>query len=74
MKLLLVILLCCGCTTMQVNFPDDYSASYTRWGDQQIQGFKFVKNELGVISVELEKQSSDAKVLDVISALAGAAK
>ena len=74
MKSLLVILLCCGCTTMQVNFPGGYSAAYTRWGDQQIQGFKFVKDELGVIRVELEKQSSDARILDAIGALGGVAK
>lgn len=74
MKFLALVLLCCGCTTMQVDFPGGYSASYTRWGDQQIQGFKFVKDELGVIRVELEKQSSDAHILDAIGALVGTAK
>ena len=54
--------------------PDGYGASYTRWGDQQIQGFRTERDSLGVWRVVLEKQSSDAKILDAIGALIGAAK
>ena len=54
--------------------PDGYGASYTRWGDQQIQGFRMERDSLGVWRVVLEKQSSDAKILDAIGALIGVAK
>lgn len=74
-KLLVVFLLCCcGCSTIQLTTPDGYGASYTRFGDQNIQGFRLERDNLGVWRVVLEKQSSDARILDAIGALVGAAK
>ena len=75
MKILVVLLLCLtGCAAMSLTTPDGYSASYTRLGDQNIQGFRFERDELGMVRVVLEKQKSNEKVLDVIGALIGATK
>ena len=72
--LVLMISICFGCSTIHMTTPDGYGASYTRWGDQQIQGFRMERDSLGVWRVVLEKHSSDAKILDAIGALVGAAK
>jgi len=75
MKFLTILLLCVtGCATMSLTTPDGYSAAYTRLGDQNIQGFRFERDELGMVRVVLEKQNSNEKVLDAIGALIGAAK
>lgn len=70
--LILSCLLFIGCTTMQVNAPGGYSASYTRWGTQHIQGFAFERDELGLIRIGFAKQESDAKILDAVKLLLGA--
>lgn len=69
--LALIFLILTGCSTIQMQTPDGYQASYTRWGDQQIQGFRMERDALGVWRVVLEKQSSDARILDAIGALIG---
>lgn len=71
---LLPLLLLTGCATISMTTPDGYQASYTRWGDQQIQGFRMERDSLGVWRVVLEKQASDARILDAIGALVGAAR
>jgi hypothetical protein len=62
-----------GCATISMTSPDGYRASYTRIGDQQLQGLVMRRDEMGW-HVTLEKQSSDAKILEVIGALVGVAK
>ena len=63
-----------GCATISMTTPDGYSAHYTRWGDQSVQGLRFERDNLGLVRVVLEKQASEAKILDAISALVGVAK
>lgn len=63
-----------GCATISMTTPDGYTAHYTRWGDQNVQGLRFERDNLGVIRVVLEKQASEAKILDAIGALVGAAR
>jgi hypothetical protein len=63
-----------GCATISMTTPDGYTAHYTRWGDQSVQGLRFERDNLGVIRVVLEKQASEAKILDAIGALVGAAR
>ena len=63
-----------GCATISMTTPDGYSAQYTRWGDQSVQGLRFERDNLGLVRVVLEKQASEAKILDAISALVGVAK
>jgi len=63
-----------GCATISMTTPDGYTAHYTRWGDQSVQGLRFERDSLGVIRVVLEKQASEAKILDAIGALVGAAR
>ena len=69
-RLLLLLILCSGCATISVTTPDGYSASYTRIGDQQIQGLSVSRSGDGW-HVTLEKQSSDTKILEAIGALVG---
>lgn len=66
----LLLILCTGCATVSMTTPEGYSASYTRIGDQQLQGFSMSREGDGW-RVQLEKQSSDAKILEVIGALVG---
>lgn len=63
-----------GCATISMTTPDGYTAHYTRMGDQSVQGLRFERDNLGVIRVVLEKQASEAKILDAIGALVGAAR
>ena len=63
-----------GCATISMTTPDGYTAHYTRMGDQSVQGLRFERDNLGVVRVVLEKQASEAKVLDMIGALIGAAR
>lgn len=71
MKILAFLLFCLtGCATMSLTTPDGYSASYTRFGNQNIQGFRFERDELGLLRVVLEKQNSDDKILEILGALA----
>lgn len=72
--LMLAALLLFGCASIKMTTPEGASASYVRFGDQQIQGFRMERDSLGVWRVVLEKQSSDARILDAIGALVGAAK
>ena len=72
--LLLMGYLLHGCSTISMTTPEGYQASYTRWGDQQIQGFRMEKDNLGLWRVTLEKQSSEARILDAIGALVGVAQ
>ena len=75
-KIFLVLLVAAlaACSTISVQSPEGYHASYTRLGDQSIQGLRFEKDELGVVRIVFEKQASEARVLDAISALIGAAR
>lgn len=74
LKFLPLLLLLAACSSIQVQTPDGYSASYTRIGDQNIQGLRFEKDSLGVTRIVLEKQASEAQVLDAIGALIGAVR
>lgn len=71
---ILPLLLLAACSTINVRTPDGYTASYTRIGDQNIQGLRFEKDGLGVTRIVLEKQSSEAQILETINALIGAAR
>ena len=63
-----------GCSTLSIDTPDGYHASYTRWGDQQIQGFVLERDSLGVLRVGLQKQNTDTRILEAITALLGVVK
>ena len=62
-----IILLCWlpGCSTIGINTPNG-SAHYTRIGNQDISGLRFERDNLGVMRVTLDKQSSDSDVLNLI--------
>lgn len=68
------VVLLSGCAAIKMTTPEGATASYVRFGDQQIQGFRMERDNLGVWRVVLEKQSSEARILDAIGALVGAAK
>lgn len=63
-----------GCATVSLTTPDGFKATYTRIGDQQIQGFSAQKDELGFWNITLKNQESKDKVLDVLKALLEGAK
>ena len=63
-----------GCAAVSLTTPDGFKATYTRIGDQQIQGFKAEKNELGLWTISLQNQESKEKALDVIKLLLEGAK
>ena len=58
-----------GCSSIHVETPDGYSASYTRIGSQDISGLRFEKGENGLYRLTLDKQSSDSDVLSLIRQL-----
>jgi PBP1b-binding outer membrane lipoprotein LpoB len=71
MKLFAVIvisLLFAGCSTISVTTPDGH-ASYTRIGNQDISGLRFERDNLGMLRLTLDKQSSDSDVLELIRLL-----
>lgn len=72
--MVIAALIASGCATTSMTTPDGYTAHYTRWGDQSVQGLRFERDNLGVVRVVLEKQASEAKILDAIGALVGAAR
>lgn len=75
MKYLLILsLLLCGCLSMGIETPDGYKAHYTRLGNQNIQGLRFERDKDGIIQISLEKQNSDAKIIEAIGALVGVAQ
>ena len=78
MKALMVLsaalLLMAGCARITIN-PETGCATYTRIGDQHIQGFQVLKTRDGYC-VSLKGQQSEGealnKALDIINGLAGA--
>lgn len=57
-----------SCLTMNVETPEGYKASYTRIGNQNIQGL-MIEKEGNATSISLEKANSDSKLLEAIKAL-----
>lgn len=60
-----IILLCWlpGCSTIGINTPNGSA------GNQDISGLRFERDNLGVMRVTLDKQSSDSDVLNLIRQL-----
>jgi len=65
---LLAVFFLIGCSTIGINTPNG-SAHYTRIGNQDISGLRFERDNLGVMRVTLDKQSSDSDVLNLIRQL-----
>ena len=64
-----------GCATISMTTPDGYSAHYTRWGDQSVQGLRFERDNLGLVRIVLDKQASKSDVvLGALKALVEGAK
>lgn len=59
------ILIISGCASIKFN-PTTGEASYTRIGDQHIQGLDVSKNKDGTFSLKLDAQKSDAQALNEI--------
>jgi len=59
--LLIVLLLVAGCAHVSIE-TDSVKASYTRWFDQNIEGFRATKDANGVWSVGFDKQLSETEL------------
>ena len=69
--ILVSLLFLTACAQVSVN-PDTGTVSYTRWGDQQIEGLEITKDGKKII-VSIKKQQSDGEplqdALSIIKAL-----
>ena len=58
--LIVGLVILCGCATVTYTTPGGETFKYSRWGAQSIQGFSFVRDALGIVTVSLEKNKADA--------------
>lgn len=68
--LALILFSLCGCSTISIQTPEGYRASYTRIGSQDISGLTYSRDGNSTL-IGLDKQHTDSKALDAIRLLLG---